>query len=62
MYIKHLQPRIFRTFESFEAEFQPGMNVIAGDNGSGKTALLARSDQSCTPLGLPFLTRKAVVE
>lgn len=38
------------------------MNVIAGDNGSGKTALLARSDQSCTPLGLPFLTGKAIVE
>lgn len=38
------------------------MNVIAGDNGSGKTALLARSDQSCTPLGVHFLTRKAIVE
>lgn len=30
----------FRCFENFEWDFTPGINLIVGDNSSGKTSLL----------------------
>lgn len=40
MYVKSLTLQNFRAFESLSIEFKPGMNVIAGVNGAGKTSLL----------------------
>ena len=40
MLIRRLRVDAFRRFGSAEVEFQPGFNLITGDNGSGKTSLL----------------------
>ena len=40
MLIRRLRLDAFRRFGSAEVEFQPGFNLITGDNGSGKTSLL----------------------
>jgi DNA replication and repair protein RecF len=40
MLIKGLSVSNFRNFESLEVSFAPGVNVLFGDNGSGKTNLL----------------------
>jgi len=40
MYIATLAIRNFRCFRETEVEFQPGINVIVGENNAGKTALL----------------------
>lgn len=39
----------FRCFEHFEAEFQPGLNLIIGPNAAGKTSLL---EAACVMLRL----------
>lgn len=41
MYISHLHLKNFRCFEDASVEFRPGVNVIIGENNSGKTAILA---------------------
>lgn len=38
--IKHLSLRNFTVFKEAELEFSPGLNVIIGENGTGKTHLL----------------------
>ncbi len=38
--IKHLSLRNFTVFKTAELEFSPGLNVIIGENGTGKTHLL----------------------
>ncbi|MHA3773231.1 DNA replication/repair protein RecF [Verrucomicrobiota bacterium sgz303538] len=38
--LKSFKIRHFRCFESFEAEFDPGLNLIIGPNAHGKTSLL----------------------
>lgn len=38
--IKHLTLRNFTVFKEAELEFSPGLNVIIGENGTGKTHLL----------------------
>ena len=40
MWIERLHLNNYRCFENFEIAFRPGLNVIAGVNGSGKTSLL----------------------
>ena len=40
MYIKELRARGFRCFADTTVEFQPGLNVVIGENNAGKTALL----------------------
>jgi putative ATP-dependent endonuclease of OLD family len=40
MYIAKLAIRNFRCFQGTDVEFQPGINVIVGENNAGKTALL----------------------
>lgn len=40
MRINQLQIKNFRGYESLSVNFQPHFNLIIGDNGSGKTALL----------------------
>lgn len=40
MYIAKLAIRNFRCFRDVEVAFQPGVNVIIGENNAGKTALL----------------------
>ena len=40
MYLKRLQLKNFRNYVSQDAEFAPGMNIIAGDNAQGKTNIL----------------------
>lgn len=40
MEVKRLSLRQFRNYEHCELEFCPGVNVIAGENGQGKTTLL----------------------
>jgi len=40
MYISNIQIENFRLLESFSLELNPGLNVIVGENNSGKTALI----------------------
>jgi putative ATP-dependent endonuclease of the OLD family len=40
MYISRLSIRNFRNFRNVSLEFQPGVNTIIGENGSGKSNLL----------------------
>ena len=38
--MESLELRHFRCFEHFSIDFTPGVNLIVGDNASGKTSLL----------------------
>jgi len=40
MYISSIRVHNFRCFRDTTVEFQPGLNVIIGENNSGKTTLL----------------------
>ena len=40
MRIDHLSLRDFRSYRTLEADFDPGVNLIVGDNAQGKTNLL----------------------
>lgn len=40
MYIKHLSLNTFRNYDSQEVEFEPGINLLVGANGQGKTNLV----------------------
>ncbi|MFH1302662.1 MAG: AAA family ATPase, partial [Planctomycetota bacterium] len=40
MYIAEIRIRNYRCFPNMVIEFQPGLNVIIGENNAGKTALL----------------------
>lgn len=40
MYLKELQLTNFRKFESLKVTFQKGLNVLVGENDSGKTAIV----------------------
>jgi DNA replication and repair protein RecF len=40
MIIRHLTLQHFRTYTRLRQEFAPGLNVLVGDNGEGKTNLL----------------------
>ncbi len=38
--IKHIHLEDFRGFENYDIDFKSGVNLLIGDNGSGKTSLL----------------------
>lgn len=40
MYIKKLSVKNFKAVSEMELEFQPGINILIGDNGVGKTTIL----------------------
>ncbi len=40
MYLRRLRIRGFRCFDDFEIEFQSGINILIGENDTGKTAVL----------------------
>lgn len=40
MYLRHLKLTNFRNYRSGEADLSPGINIVIGDNGAGKTNLL----------------------
>lgn len=40
MYISHVSIRNFKHFRYLELDLRPGVNIIAGDNNTGKTTLL----------------------
>ena len=64
MHVTRVRLRDFRNYERGEVEFGPGLNVVAGANGAGKTNLLeaiyfgltARSRKLRRPSGEPFTT------
>ncbi|MDG2794524.1 ATP-binding protein, partial [Vibrio parahaemolyticus] len=42
MYLDELRVKGFRCFdEEFKIPFSPGLNVIVGENGAGKTAIIS---------------------
>ena len=40
MYLKHLSLNTFRNYDTQEVEFEPGINLLVGANGQGKTNLV----------------------
>jgi len=40
MYIKRISLKNYKAFENLEIELRPGVNLIVGDNGAGKTSML----------------------
>ena len=40
MYVQQLSVKNYRCFSEFSAIFVPGLNVVAGNNGAGKTSVL----------------------
>lgn len=40
MYIKNINVQNFRAFQDISIEFKPGVNLVLGDNGVGKSSLL----------------------
>lgn len=40
MYLKQLKVKNFRKYKHLSIEFSPGMNVLVGENDSGKTAII----------------------
>jgi len=40
MNLQELNLRSFRNYEAVHLEFEPGVNLIVGDNAQGKTNLL----------------------
>lgn len=45
MVIKNIHIKNFRAYENFDCEFDDGINLVIGDNGTGKTSLLAAVTQ-----------------
>ncbi len=56
MHLDHLQITNFRNIEGAELEFSPFLNLVYGDNGSGKTSLLEAI--ATLARGHSFRTRK----
>lgn len=58
MYISKLRIQNFRCFDDVEIEFNEGLNVIIGENNSGKTTIMKalqyffRGSNSNTALGI----------
>ena len=40
MYLKELEVSNFKMFDNIKLEFEPGFNILLGDNGVGKTTIL----------------------
>ncbi|CAK0774659.1 AAA family ATPase [uncultured Gammaproteobacteria bacterium] len=45
--IKHIKLERFTVFEEFSLEFSPGINILIGENGTGKTHLLKVIYSAC---------------
>ncbi len=56
MILRELYLTNFRSYESFRCEFDPGVNLIVGENAQGKTNLLEAI--CCLSRGAGFRTRK----
>ena len=41
MHIKTVELNNYRGYENIKVEFQPGLNLVIGNNGAGKSSLLA---------------------
>jgi putative ATP-dependent endonuclease of OLD family len=54
--IQKIMIQNYRTFKTFELNFQTGMNIIVGDNDAGKSTLLEAIDLALTNKvnGRPF--------
>lgn len=56
MYVKSLNLKSFRNYDNVSVSFEPGINFIVGNNGTGKTNLveaiyflsLSRSFKKCS--------------
>lgn len=55
MIIKRLRLRNFRNYEAVDCSFEPGLNLIVGENAQGKTNILEAVYSACT--GRSFRTR-----
>ena len=58
MHINKIRLVNFRGMEDLTVEFAPGVNVIIGDNGAGKTSLL---NGICLLLGLSSIQSTLVI-
>lgn len=59
MKIDYLKLKNFKNYESLEATFQPGINLLVGVNGSGKTSIL---EALCVAAGAFFNGEKSIKE
>lgn len=61
-YIENLRLKNYRCFDSFQITLEPGVNLILGNNGSGKTALLGALSIALGSwfMGLPNVTSRGI--
>lgn len=46
MYLKELEVSNFKMFDNIKLEFEPGFNILLGDNGVGKTTILEAASEA----------------
>ena len=45
MYLKKIHIENYKAIEKLDIELKPGVNLLIGDNGAGKTSILQRKAQ-----------------
>lgn len=54
MHLEKVTLKNYKAFDDLEIDLQPGINLLVGDNGAGKTSVL---DGIAVALGGPFCER-----
>lgn len=47
MNLKYLNARNYRCYKNLEISFKPGINLLIGDNASGKTTIIEMAQTVC---------------
>ncbi|HEX8329151.1 MAG TPA: AAA family ATPase [Hymenobacter sp.] len=53
-YLKQVRTRDYRSIRDAKVDFKPGLNIIIGDNGAGKTNFLSLTSELVNPFSTPI--------